>query len=173
MEEDQDQKRRKLTAVVTERISSLKRDIELQQRTLDVLELEGAGVVSLAEKWTQRPEPDACVGSLFAPNEQKVYALKLEGGNYYVGRTRDVNARLKAHFDGQGAVWTKLHRPIALMEIRAVPEDVPSGDVEKYTTLEYMRRFGVECVRGGPWSQTTLISQPRPLASFITPTYKV
>jgi len=36
-----------------------------------------------------------------------LYALRLEGGYYYVGISKDVNKRFKKHSKGKGAMWTK------------------------------------------------------------------
>ena len=40
-----------------------------------------------------------------------VYVLELEGGNYYVGMSHNLSQRLAQHFSGNGAKWTKLHKP--------------------------------------------------------------
>jgi predicted GIY-YIG superfamily endonuclease len=47
-----------------------------------------------------------------------IYVLKLQGGNYYVGKSDDVIGRFQQHLDGKGSAWTKKHRPLQLVESR-------------------------------------------------------
>jgi predicted GIY-YIG superfamily endonuclease len=84
-----------------------------------------------------------------------VYVLRLQGGHYYVGFTRNFDDRIVAHMTGNGAVWTQLH-PVEQIELT-----VPGNEaVETAKTLEYMARYGVDKVRGGPWVQTELQNPP-------------
>ena len=46
-----------------------------------------------------------------------VYTLELEGGNYYVGFTTDLNRRLFEHFNDAGSLWTKEHKPIRIVSV--------------------------------------------------------
>lgn len=81
-----------------------------------------------------------------------VYVLGLEGGNYYVGTTKDLARRLKQHLAGvNSAWWTRLHAPISTIEIREVGY-TNYGNAYKHenlVTLEYVDRYGIELVRGG------------------------
>ena len=70
------------------------------------------------------------------------YVLLLEEGRYYVGLTRSLKRRLDQHCSGQGAKWTKLYSPIALV-------DLVSGDRENELTNQYILNYGVDVVRGG------------------------
>lgn len=80
-----------------------------------------------------------------------VYALKCADGAFYVGRTIDIVSRFGAHKSGHAAEWTKAHPAEAILEL------VPDGPyVELVLTLQYMQRYGIEKVRGGPWCQLTL-----------------
>jgi hypothetical protein len=81
--------------------------------------------------------------------EEVTYVLKLENNNWYVGKSKSLHHRLTDHFSGEGAKWTKIHRPIEVKEIRP-------GNYEKETTLEYMGKYGIEVVRGFSWCQPTL-----------------
>jgi predicted GIY-YIG superfamily endonuclease len=77
-----------------------------------------------------------------------VYVLKLEDECWYVGITMDLNKRLGQHFSGDGAKWTKMHKPIGVDKI-IYPAD---GDtIENDTTKEYMALYGTEKVKGGSW----------------------
>ena len=42
-----------------------------------------------------------------------IYILECKGGKYYVGKIKsNVHKRIKQHFDGKGAKWTKKYKPI-------------------------------------------------------------
>jgi len=76
-----------------------------------------------------------------------IYVLKLEGGNYYVGKSDDVIERFKQHIDGKGSAWTKKHRPLSLVEFR----DNVSPLTEDMVTKQYMAKHGIDKVRGGSY----------------------
>ena len=77
------------------------------------------------------------------------YTLQLENLKYYIGKTWNLNLRFAQHQQGEGARWTRLHKPICIMEVW-------EGDVERELTLKYMREFGWQNVRGGPWCKINL-----------------
>ena len=81
-----------------------------------------------------------------------IYALKLRGDNYYVGKTDNPQFRLETHFDKGGAVFTKRFKPT---HVHALHPDCTDHD-ETRITLDYMREFGIQKVRGGPWTQIML-----------------
>ena len=74
-----------------------------------------------------------------------VYVLKLENENWYVGITYNLNLRMAQHWSGNGAKWTKLHKPISIEKV-IYPA---STEIENQTTLELMEQYGKEKVRGG------------------------
>lgn len=83
----------------------------------------------------------------------KLYVLKLEGGMFYVGITayKDVMHRYNQHASGKGAVWTRIHKPIEIIETRPLGM-IPESDavkVETEVTMDYMRRYSPHRVRGG------------------------
>ena len=85
-----------------------------------------------------------------------IYCLKLESNKYYIGLTTDLKKRINCHISGRGAVFTKTYKPIELIEaIKGFKKD------EKIKTLEYMRKYGYENVRGGPWCQLYLKHCPK------------
>lgn len=81
------------------------------------------------------------------------YVLQLAEGRIYCGRTTNLHKRLRAHWRGKGAKWTRLFPPHSLLEV------LPT-DVEVETTLRYFRSHGL-LVRGGPWVATRLSAVPR------------
>jgi putative endonuclease len=44
-----------------------------------------------------------------------VYILRCSDGTFYVGLTRDLTSRVKAHNDGDGSSYTRRRRPVTLV----------------------------------------------------------
>ncbi len=74
-----------------------------------------------------------------------VYVLKCRKNKYYVGETRQ-------HIDSEGSEWTKLYRPIKVIW----EKKTNNKDLELAKTLEYMKRYGIDNVRGGPYCRVVL-----------------
>ena len=81
-----------------------------------------------------------------------IYVLKLKNNKYYVGKTTNPTYRLTDHFSEGGSAWTKQYKPITVHELRP---DCSDSD-EQIVTQEYMKKYGIENVRGGPWCQVSL-----------------
>jgi len=81
-----------------------------------------------------------------------IYVLRLEKNKYYIGKSTNLQKRLKQHFKGRGATWTRLYHPIEIYEIR---RNCDVFDEEKIT-LQYMKRYGINNVRGGSYSRIQL-----------------
>ncbi len=89
---------------------------------------------------------------------QKIYVLQCENGKYYVGKTTNVDRRFAEHLsDEYCSEWTRLYTPQKVIQI----EDMMSEFDEMKITLEYMRRFGIDNVRGAQWSNLNLSSEQR------------
>jgi len=76
-----------------------------------------------------------------------IYVLKLKNNKYYIGKTTNPQFRLNNHFDEEGSEWTKKYKPINVHELRP---DCSAKD-ETTITQEYMAKYGIDNVRGGPW----------------------
>lgn len=81
-----------------------------------------------------------------------LYVLELVGGNYYVGKTADVMKRYEQHKSGSGAAWTRTHKPVRIVECRALKDDHDENNVTK----DYMKKYGINKVRGGAYTQVSL-----------------
>ena len=81
-----------------------------------------------------------------------IYVFELEGGRYYVGKSDTPDVRIEAHLSGEGSHFTRLHKPLKLIEIIS---DCDDYDEDKYT-LKYMDMYGIHNVRGGTFSQIEL-----------------
>lgn len=83
---------------------------------------------------------------------ESLYVLQLADGKYYVGKTKDVKRRIEEHNKGAGSEWTRLHRPVKVIETRKLKDEHD----ENNTTKDYMKKYGVDNVRGGSYSQVDL-----------------
>lgn len=83
-----------------------------------------------------------------------LYVLELENNNYYVGQTTQLDKRLKKHFKGKGSAWTQLNRPIKLIEKIEIKqlEYYEAEIIENKLTIDYMKKFNWQHVRGGFFS---------------------
>ena len=81
-----------------------------------------------------------------------IYALELQQGKYYVGKTENPQFRMERHFDSNGSVWTKKYKPVCLVELIPNCDDY---DEDKYTRM-YMDKYGIDNVRGGSYISVEL-----------------
>src|SRR4051812_36337317 len=85
-----------------------------------------------------------------------VYVLKCSDDKYYVGKTtRNIDDRYHQHCSGYGSEWTRIYRPIRIVE----NEQSDSVHLESNKTLEYMKIYGVDNVRGGEYSKVNLSAE--------------
>lgn len=81
-----------------------------------------------------------------------IYALELKEGKYYIGKTNNPNFRLDNHFNSNGSEWTKLYKPLNVLQV--LP-DCDDYDEDKYTR-KYMDKYGINNVRGGSFVSVKL-----------------
>lgn len=100
--------------------------------------------------------------------ESYVYILELENNKWYVGWTTDVHRRFSQHCSGEGARWTKLHKPIRIAHYRR-------GDLteENRLTRSMMEKFGWKNVRGGPFCDPDMNQPPGSIYSPVEERKKV
>lgn len=85
------------------------------------------------------------------------YVLELSEKKRYVGTTYNFNNRFAQHIQGQGARWTRIHKPTGNVL------SIEIGDFERERTLHHMREIGWENVRGGPWCKIDMANPPKEL----------
>lgn len=73
-----------------------------------------------------------------------IYILLLNNNKYYVGRTGNIRNRLDKHFNGDGSLWTKIHKPKSIINIF---QSYDKYD-ENTMTLKMMDEYGIDNVRG-------------------------
>ena len=85
---------------------------------------------------------------------EQLYVLELTNKKYYVGKTTDVMRRYEEHKSGQGSAWTSKYKPLKLLECKPLQ----SIHDENNTTKDLMKKYGIEHVRGGIYTQMVLPS---------------
>lgn len=78
-----------------------------------------------------------------------IYVLKLIDDRYYIGRSQNVLQRIEQHFSGNGSVYTKKFKPLKVVEI----VEEKTRDDERNKTIEYIKKYTWEKVRGYVWSR--------------------
>ena len=86
-----------------------------------------------------------------------IYILECEQKKYYIGKTLNPSFRLKDHFNSNGSAWTKKYNPIKLLELKSNQDD----EDEDKITIQYMKKYGIENVRGGSFCQFKLTNENR------------
>jgi predicted GIY-YIG superfamily endonuclease len=84
-----------------------------------------------------------------------IYALELESNKFYIGKTNSlerVGIRFQEHKSAQGSEWTKLYKPISIIETY----EHNSTFEEDVLTKKYMLKYGIENVRGGSYTKIVL-----------------
>ena len=80
---------------------------------------------------------------------------------WYIGVSYALNNRIAQHASGRGSAWTRIHPVVRIAEVRMNA----TLQLERDVTLQYMRRYGWQNVRGGPYSSPNLPRAPKALAS--------
>lgn len=86
-----------------------------------------------------------------------VYILQLEHGKFFVGGAKDPVKAMEEHREGLGGVWTQVHKPIRMLEQHPFQSE---ADIDLHTKTT-MRKYGIENVRGGSWSNPRLTDAVR------------
>ena len=81
-----------------------------------------------------------------------IYAIKLEKGKYYIGKTNNPQFRLQTHFDSNGSKWTKMYKPLKVVELKPNCDDYDENKI----TMQYMDKYGINNVRGGSYVSVKL-----------------
>jgi predicted GIY-YIG superfamily endonuclease len=85
---------------------------------------------------------------------KQIYAIECQDGYIYVGESDNPDARYLEHKNGteHASEFCKRHKPIRQLEVfdKTTPYD------ETNLTKDYMKKFGIDKVRGGPYTQLEL-----------------
>lgn len=74
-----------------------------------------------------------------------IYIIQLEQNKFYIGKTNNPQFRLENHFNSHGSEWTKLYKPLKVIEIKPNCDDYDEDKI----TIQYMNKYGINNVRGG------------------------
>lgn len=83
---------------------------------------------------------------------EALYILECEDNKWYVGKSSDVQRRFKQHTEGRGSEWTREYTPVRIVETRPITSQFD----ETNTTMELMKKYGIENVRGGAYAAVDL-----------------
>jgi GIY-YIG catalytic domain len=86
-----------------------------------------------------------------------LYVLALQHNKFYVGKSQNLEERIKDHKNGRGTAWTKRYQPIEVL----VQRPLSNQHEENNVTLDYMDRYGMDNVRGGSWCRMKLTDTDR------------
>jgi hypothetical protein len=81
-----------------------------------------------------------------------IYVLQLEKDKYYIGKTNHPHFRLESHFNFNGSEWTKLYKPLKVLELKPNCDDYDEDKI----TRQYMDKYGIGNVRGGSFVSVKL-----------------
>ena len=81
-----------------------------------------------------------------------IYIIQLEQGKYYIGKTNNPQFRLESHFNSNGSEWTKIYKPLRVIEIKPNCDDYDEDKI----TRQYMDKYGINNVRGGSFVSVKL-----------------
>ena len=91
-------------------------------------------------------------------NNKGVYVLKLQNDKYYVGKSENIKRRVWLHINNNGSIWTKNNQII-----KQIPRITSDTGVfsELIETLEYIKLYGIDNVRGSMFTQLNLSSSDK------------
>lgn len=90
-----------------------------------------------------------------------IYILYCEGNRFYIGKTKNLNLRFQQHMNGEGSVFTSTYKPISIIEHF---EEKGEFDEDNYVKV-YMKKYGIDNVRGGSYSNLSLTVSQKDLLS--------
>ena len=83
----------------------------------------------------------------------RIYILKCKQNKFYIGKTnKDIEERFQEHLFDSTCSWTQKYHPIIILHHFESNNDFD----EDMTTIEYMKKYGIDNVRGGTFSRMVL-----------------
>jgi predicted GIY-YIG superfamily endonuclease len=95
------------------------------------------------------------------PLSMHIYILLLENNYYYIGESSNFIQSYQQHIDKRSADWTKLHRTVTISKVIQQTNEYTVNDC----VIEYMKKYGIDKVRGGSFSDVVLSSEQLDLLS--------
>lgn len=88
-----------------------------------------------------------------------IYILKLKESKYYIGKSKTQKTlfnRLRNHFNNNGAIWTKRYEPLEVIDVINI---IDEKFMEDRFVFEYMKKYGIENVRGGSFCKIKILDE--------------
>jgi hypothetical protein len=102
------------------------------------------------------------IRSCLPKRAKQVYVLELESGKYYVGESNNPKNRIRAHFEGRGALYTRLYPTVQAIQ----PFTKKQGEFwELSETIQRMGYHGIDNVRGSLFTKEHLTSYEKVMAA--------
>lgn len=70
-----------------------------------------------------------------------VYVILCEDDSFYIGVAKDVDRRFEEHRKGQGAIWTKRHKPMRVVHYEKFDKRKEAFDREKELKTGFGRKW--------------------------------
>jgi predicted GIY-YIG superfamily endonuclease len=90
-----------------------------------------------------------------------IYILLLENDHYYISESSNFIQSYQQHIDKRSADWTKLHRTVTISKVIQQTTEYTVNDC----VIEYMKKYGIDKVRGGSFSDVVLSAKQLDLLS--------
>jgi predicted GIY-YIG superfamily endonuclease len=81
-----------------------------------------------------------------------IYILLLENDHYYIGESSNFIQSYQQHIDKRSCEWTKLHRTVTISKVIQQTNEYTVNDC----VIEYIKKYGIDKVRGGSFSDVVL-----------------
>jgi len=119
-----------------EAVANLKR-VKANLKRYKASVLQAAVTGKLTEEWRKQnlPAPVIELGKFYT------YAILCEDGSIYIGHTNDIERRWREHREGQGAEWTKEHKPVKIAHYEAFDSREEAAEREKWLKTGFGRKW--------------------------------
>jgi predicted GIY-YIG superfamily endonuclease len=138
-------------------VSNTRNQLNYMKRILELTDIEEVANETLKQFNNLRYNYDQ-ITPYFPFGTEYIYVWLLEENKYYVGWSENLSQRLKQHSSEDGAKWTQKYKPVKIIEIC-----LGNKEVENRKTIEYMKKYGWENVRGGSWCAVNMKGPPNEL----------
>lgn len=96
-----------------------------------------------------------------------IYKMNLQYGKKYIGKTTDIDRRMKQHFSGKGSKVTRKFKPISGDVLDEVPGFF-ADEIEHEYTEKYIQKQGYDRVRGGYYTNSKTLKHSTKSKKTIT-----
>jgi len=87
-----------------------------------------------------------------------IYKINLEDGKKYIGKTVNIERRMRQHFNGNGSKVTQKFKPIKYKILDSCPGFL-SDEIEQIYTNNYIVKYGYNNVRGGTYTNSSSLGR--------------